>query len=77
MKNRTVTLVVWTFLVLITPIITIQTASLTSQYNAIQPLIVEYISSFKVATKDLPNTIANQYKNISISLVKTAYVELR
>lgn len=77
MKNRTVTLVVWTFLVLITPIITIQTASLTSQYNAIQPSIVEYISSFKVATKDLPNTIANQYKNISISLVKTAYVELR
>jgi hypothetical protein len=77
MKGKALVSVMLVFLLLVIQIITIQTVSLTTESNAINPLIVEYISSFKVATKDLPNTIANQYKDINMSLIKTSYVELR
>lgn len=53
-----------------------KTYSLSRVGNAVNPLIVEYIPTFKVGTNDLSRALDNQYKTINISIVKTSYVEL-
>ena len=37
------------------------------------PLLIEYISSYRVKTNDLRDVISNQYASITISRVNTSY----